>query len=341
MRTSSIKHKRTWAVLATFTALVSIAALRKRPVDDPTVDYTIHGFKRRSLMTSAGKMNYYEAGSGQPLIFLHGIGAGASSWTWSKVAPAFAHQYRVIVPDWVGWGRSEHPRRYVLFADYIAQLDALLQYVDQPAHVVAQSLAAGFAASLADSSPERFASLTLMTPAGGKDFGRDDFKFVQRNVLKPLARIEPLNFYLYRALFHRRVTLRSWLESEGFYEATAVSREIVDGFFYSARQRGAAYSALPFLSGNLRYDIAPYVRNLRVPTIMLWGTQEKTVGRQIGERLAALNPAIPLIFIKRARTSFELELPAQTIGLIQHFLHTTTEKMALTSQQMDHYQHIQ
>lgn len=322
------QRKHVWTIAVGLATLLGIAALRKRKIDDPTVDYTIHGFKRRSLMTPAGRMNYYEAGTGQPLVFLHGIGGGASSWTWSKVAPAFVNQYRVIVPDWVGWGLSEHPRRYLLFPDYVDQLEALLQHIGQPAHIVAQSLSAGFAASLAQSTPERFSSLTLMTPSGGKDFGRDDFKFVQRNTLTPLARTAPLNLILYRALFHRRFVLRDWLQSEGFYEARAVSREIVDSFLYSARQPGAAYSALPFLSGDLRYDIVPYLHGLRVPSMMLWGTQERTVGRQTGERLTALYPNIPLSFIKRARATFELELPAQTIALIQRFLHNTTKNVA-------------
>ncbi|MBA2679623.1 MAG: alpha/beta hydrolase [Ktedonobacteraceae bacterium] len=324
----NIEKKQTWALLGGLATLSGMVALRKRRIDDPTVDYTIHGFKRHSLLTPAGRMNYYEAGSGQPLLFLHGIGGGASSWTWSKVAPAFVNQYRVIVPDWVGWGVSEHPHRYLLFPDYVDQLDALLQHIEQPAHVVAQSIATGFAASLAQTTPERFSSLALMTPSGGKDFGRDTFKPIQRNTLTPLARTAALNLILYRALFHRRFVLRSWLESQGFFEAGAVSREIVDGFLYSARQPGAAYSAIPFLSGDLRYDIVPYLHNLRVPSMILWGTRERTVGRQTGEQLAALYPNISFTFIKRARATFELELPAQTIALIQQFLQDTTKNVA-------------
>ncbi|GCE21597.1 hypothetical protein KDK_53970 [Dictyobacter kobayashii] len=320
------------AGLAALTGLFS--ALREGKLDDPTVDYTIHGFSRRSLKTPVGKLNYYEAGTGQPLIFLHGIGAGASSWTWSKVAPAFTGQYRVIVPDWVGWGLSEHPRRYLLFPDYVAQLNALLQHIDQPTHIVAQSLAAGFAAACAHATPERVASLILMTPTGGKD----DVKFVPGHILSLLARTEPLNLLFYRTLFHRRFILRSWLESEGFYDSKAVSRQIVAGFLYSSRRPNAAYSVLPFLSDALRYDITPYIRNLPVPAIILWGSQERTTGRQTGQRLAALNPNIPLTIIKRARTNFELELPAQTTAHIQTFLHTTPQSLhPLTSSQPLHH----
>src|SRR3712207_203525 len=119
-------------VLGASVVVGALAALGRREVADPTVDFTVHGFVRRRIPTPAGEMAYYEAGAGRPLVFLHGIGGGASAWTWSKVAPAFAAGYRVIVPDWVGWGESEHPRRLLLFEDYVAQLEALLGHLDGP-----------------------------------------------------------------------------------------------------------------------------------------------------------------------------------------------------------------
>lgn len=52
---------------------------RKRPFVDPTTDFTDFGFTRKRMAVPGGQMNYYETGAGQPLIFLHGIGGGASS----------------------------------------------------------------------------------------------------------------------------------------------------------------------------------------------------------------------------------------------------------------------
>ena len=295
----------------------AFAALGRREVADPTVDFTVHGFVRRRIPTPAGEMAYYEAGAGRPLVFLHGIGGGASAWTWSKVAPAFAAGYRVIAPDWVGWGESEHPRRLLLFEDYVAQLEALLGHLDGPATVVTQSLATGFAAELARKKPGPFAGMVMLTPSGGLDFGEDAFGPVARRTLTPLARTWPANMLLYRLVFHRRGFIRGWLTSQGFYERAAVSREIVDGFLHCARKPGAAYAALPFLTGGLRFDLAPYMRDLRVPAAMIWGSDERQVGLDTGRRLAALNPDVPLMVIDRARATPELELPAQTIAAIE------------------------
>ncbi|MDJ1431466.1 alpha/beta hydrolase [Halostagnicola sp. A-GB9-2] len=47
---------------------------------------------------------YYDEGSGDPLVFLHGI--PTSSFLWRAVAPELTAEYRVIVPDMVGYGNS-------------------------------------------------------------------------------------------------------------------------------------------------------------------------------------------------------------------------------------------
>jgi haloalkane dehalogenase len=112
-------------------------------------------------------MTFYEAGAGQPLLFLHGIGGGASSWTWIDVAPAFTREFRVIVPDWVGWGHSEHPRILLGFEDYVASLETLLEQIGEPAIIVAQSLACGFAAALAERRPDLVRRFVFHSPSGG------------------------------------------------------------------------------------------------------------------------------------------------------------------------------
>lgn len=300
---------------------VAVGALRRRKPGDPAEDLPAQGFARHSLATPTGAMTYYEAGpdGAPPLVFLHGIGGGASSWTWSRVAPAFTGDHRVVVPDWVGWGLSEHPRRRLLFDDYVAQLDALLGHLGEPAVVVAQSLAAGFAAEVARTAPERFVRLVMMTPSGGRDFGEDPFGPVARRLLSSTAGT-PAGLPLYRAVFHRYRFVRSWLVNQGFYDRSKVTDQVVQGFLYFARRPGAAYSALPFLTGELRYDMAPYLRDLKVPAVMIWGAAERQVGVDVGARLAALNPDIPFRLLSRARATPELELPDETVALLREVI---------------------
>ncbi|UVO50179.1 alpha/beta fold hydrolase [Sphingomonas sp. SUN019] len=220
------------------------------------------GFTSQTLPTPPGGSVVYESGDGVPLVFLHGIGGGASSWTWIFVAAAFAGTHRVVVPDWVGWGASDHPSRFILFDDYVASLEALLDDLGTPAIVIAQSLAAGFALALAERRPDLFARLVLLTPSSGKDFGEDAFGPLARTTITPFAG-PAAGFTFYRLLFHRRAFIGGWLRQEGFADPALVTRRIVDAFLFNARRENAAWSALPFANGSLRYDIAPLLRRAR------------------------------------------------------------------------------
>jgi pimeloyl-ACP methyl ester carboxylesterase len=73
------------------------------------------------------RMHVAEAGSGVPVLLLHGF--PQHWWEWRKVIPGLVEQFRVICPDLRGAGWTAAPRRgYTrdqLLADFVALLDAL------------------------------------------------------------------------------------------------------------------------------------------------------------------------------------------------------------------------
>lgn len=54
--------------------------------------------------------NFHEAGSGDPVLLLHGSGPGVSAWAnWQHTIPVLAERHRVLAPDLVGFGYTERP----------------------------------------------------------------------------------------------------------------------------------------------------------------------------------------------------------------------------------------
>ncbi len=52
--------------------------------------------------------HYLEAGSGRPVVLLHaGEFGGAAEFSWEATIPALATRYRVIAPDWLGFGHTD------------------------------------------------------------------------------------------------------------------------------------------------------------------------------------------------------------------------------------------
>jgi haloalkane dehalogenase len=282
-------------------------------------DLAEYGFEPRVLKSPVGRMTVYEAGQGQPLLLLHGIGAGASSFLWYRIAPALTAEYRVIAPDFVGWGRSDRLERPVGFDDYVAQVGFLGEWIGEPVHVVVQSLASGFAIEAMKREGLEVERLILNGPSGGKDFGGDAFPPGATESFKRLVAAPDGGKAFYEQSFLASGVIRDWYENTGFSEPGAVPSELVAASEYGARRPGSHFSALPFLSGTLRYDIAPLLREVDVPTLMIWGDKEIQIEAGTRHRLEQVNPEIEVARIRDARSVFEIEYPAETLELIRGF----------------------
>lgn len=120
-------------------------------------------------VSSHGLDVYYEVhGDGPPVLFAHGAGGNTLIW-WQQVQH-FAREYRVIVIDHRGFGRSVGAAgadvfQPVHFADDVrAILDA--EGVDRAA-LVCQSMGGWTGVQTALTSPDRVAALVLIGTPGG------------------------------------------------------------------------------------------------------------------------------------------------------------------------------
>jgi pimeloyl-ACP methyl ester carboxylesterase len=291
------------------------------------------GFEQRSITTSLGKMVYYTA-TGAPwqdgaiantsqeketLVFLHGFGGGSSAYEWSKVYPAFASEYRILAPDLIGWGKSEHPARDYKIEDYLTTIGEFFQQTcTGPVTAIASSLTAAFTIRIAIAHPDLFKSLVLVTPAGLADFGED----YSRSFFAQIVSVPVLDRLLYSTGIATNAGIRSFLEQRQFAKANRVYQEIVDAYLESAQQANAEYAALSFVRGDLCFDLSLYIQQLTTPTAIIWGEKSQFTGPEIGHRLTEKNPQAVRVFQKLADVGLtpQLELPAVTTGLIRGFL---------------------
>ncbi len=289
------------------------------------------GFEQRSVNTSLGRMVYYTA-VGSPygdditagteketLVFLHAFGGGSSAYEWSKVYPAFAAEYRIVAPDLIGWGRSEHPARNYQIDDYITTIGEFLeQTCTEPVTVIASSLTAAFTIRVAIARPDLFKSLILTLPAGLSDFGED----YSRSIFAQIVSVPFVDRLLYSTGIATSSGIRNFLEQRQFAESSRVYDEIVEAYLESARQPNAEYAALSFVRGDLCFDLSLYIQQLTTPTAIIWGQKSQFTGPEIGRRLAEMNPQAIRVFLELENVGLtpQLELPAVTIGLIRRFL---------------------
>ena len=120
----------------------------------------------RRVTVDGSSVRYLEsAGLGDPLFLVHGLGASAERW--DLVTPMFERRYRLIVPDLVGYGRSDKP-----VVDYTPEFLAsfvkslLGQIGVARAHMVGSSMGGQVAAVFAAKHAHMVDRLVLVSPSG-------------------------------------------------------------------------------------------------------------------------------------------------------------------------------
>src|SRR3954449_11798122 len=120
---------------------------------------------RETRVVHGHRRAFVRAGSGPPLLLLHGIGNNCQ--TWNGVVDRLAASHTVIAPDLLGHGNSDKPRGDYSIAAYANGMRDLLSVLDiEQASVVGHSLGGGIALQFAYQFPERCERLALVGSGG-------------------------------------------------------------------------------------------------------------------------------------------------------------------------------
>lgn len=108
---------------------------------------------------------YRRKGSGDIVLYLHGAGM---TQTWLPIYDELAKSFDTLVPEHPGFGDTPMPETLQGIDDFVLHYDALLRNlkIDGRVHLVGHSLGGLVAANLAIFYPQRYASVTLLHPAG-------------------------------------------------------------------------------------------------------------------------------------------------------------------------------
>jgi len=218
----------------------------------PALPGTLH-----AIDGAAGPMGLYEAGAGPPLLLLHSINAAASAYEVRPVFEGMRHGARVFAPDLPGYGvsdRSDRPYTIRLFTDAVHQTVDAIRAAAGPAPVdaLAVSLSCEFLARAAVERPDRFRTLTFVTPTGFRA-GSDRLRGPPGSprtipIMTNLIRSLPGKGWLFRQLT-RRGTVRYFLGRT--YGSDRVDADLIDYDVITAARPGGLHAPFAFLSGRL------------------------------------------------------------------------------------------
>lgn len=265
-------------------------------------------FVPRYVRLHGTDIRYIDAGTGTPVIFLHGLGASIYAWRYN-LAPVESAGFRIIAFDNRGFGFSDKPESGYSVAAYVDLLVALMDSLGLPdAVLVGHSMGGAIAAELAIAHPKRVRGLVLIDAAGA-------------GVRQPwLLRIVglPVVGNLAAALRNRWVTgliLRSI-----YADPRKVRGEDVNQYYAPVAEPDFG-RALRGVLREFRFDgLAGRLGSVDTPTLMLWGERDRLIPPKLGRLLALELERVAFIPIAQAGHAAPEEAPDDVNRLLIAFL---------------------
>lgn len=258
-------------------------------------------------------------GNAPAVVLLHGGGPGASGMSnYSRNIDALSLRHRVLVPDMPGYGRSD---KFVDHEDPFGYLaDSIRGLLDEmglaTAHLVGNSYGGAAALRLALDTPSRVDRLVVMGPGG---IG------TTRGV--PTAGLKSLLAY-YGGEGPSREKLTEFIRSYLVYDGAAVPQELIEKRFEASIDPEVVDNPPLRRPSGLRtlwrMDLTRdrRLRDLKTPTLILWGRDDRVNRPSGGPLLSRLMPNAELVMTSRTGHWMQWERADLFNQLVIDFLST-------------------
>lgn len=271
----------------------------------------VQGLSPRIESVEGVEVRYVRTGQGSPVVLIHGF--ASSIYTWKDAIPVLAREHAVVALDLPGFGGSGIPQHLTpaLYARVVpALIDRLgLAQVD----LVGHSLGGAVAAVLAARQPERVRRLVLVSSAGFNMDPRD----------RPwLLRAAGWGGSLVEHLPHRRTIIRAGLR-QVFFDDRHLTPERVEEYVAPLARPGAMpalQSLLVSRSGWEGGHLPELVKEIRKPTLILWGREDAWIPVAQADRFEASIPGSRKVILERCGHVPQEEHPQETARRIAEFL---------------------
>jgi len=331
---------KTGSVLSTLLwtgAAVGAAALANAYIfyQTPPLTSKLAGGEIRYFPTPNGDIFYKKAGDGPPLVLVHGIGAGCSSYEWEGVWKSLTESHTVYALDLLGFGKSDKPAIEYNGQFYIALLDRFMREVvgvgggRGECDVIASSLSAAFVVALSERDPSLFHRLVLVCPTGIEELASPPN--ATSAAIRTALKTPVLGTTIYNAIASR-TGIRNYLIQNIYANPAKVTDEVVDYYYTSAHQPGADNVLPYFLAGYLNVNIYQDFKKIEDIPLIVWGRSAGESPLSLAEAFVLSNRTAKLEVIEEAGNLPHAEQPEAFLAAVRPFLLNASDENPPTSE---------
>lgn len=322
-----ISHRLIWS--GTFFALLaSTPPVVQSDVVSPSA--SIGGHEAKFIDVNGARTRYYDVGSGEPMLLVHGArpSGTSSANTWVPILPGLSKRFRVLAPDRLGHGMTENPK-----GDYsvTAEMDHLYDFIKvmklEKFHIMGQSTGAYHAARVTLEHPEMVITLiltdsaTLSPPIGNVEERRAAIGLgTGAGARSPGATLKDQVRFSQEALSKNKEHITDEFLSAAVYMASLPNGQKTD-----AALRGDAAKRYEEVIAKGAEEMRGWIKagRLQTPTLLYWGKNDPSailaVGLALFDMIAEKNPRARMFIVNNAGHFHYREHPEEFVRNVLNF----------------------
>ena len=272
--------------------------------------------QRKEIQLPAGTIRYREAGTGKPIVFVHGYLVDGR--LWDGVVDRLSDRFRCLAPDWPLGAQQvamnpdadlSPPGIAKLIADFLAKLEL------EDVTIVGNDSGGAMSQVLVTNYPERIGRLALTNCDTHENFPPGIFK-----AMPPLAKLPGGMVALSFPFRIGAVARRAFAP----FSRTKIPDELIASWMAPATESSSAMRDLKKVTAgmNKRHTLAAAekLRGSQLPIRLLWAPGDKFFPISYAERLAGEAGNAEIVQIPDAKTFVPLDQPERVAEEIAKFV---------------------
>jgi pimeloyl-ACP methyl ester carboxylesterase len=256
----------------------------------------------KEVLVFGQKIHYVEAGSGPTLILLHGLGGSTQVWQFN-IAP-LAEKYHVIVPDQIGFGKSDKPLVNYRIRTYVDFLDQFCKQLKiERATLIGNSMGGWIATMFTAAFPDRVDKLVLVDAAG----------------YAPPKDLDTRTFFGLNPTTREGMKI---LAGKVFYNKAFLTDAAIDQAIAARLAAGDGYTINSITESIIRGEdfLDDIAKTVKRPTLIVWGRQDGLVSLAEGERFNKDIAGSKMVVIDQCGHVPNVEKPGEFNAAVLKFL---------------------
>ncbi len=266
-----------------------------------------------------GRIRYNRTGQGSPLLFIHDLTPGSSSYEYHRLINNLTDEHEIYTLDLLGYGLSDKPSMTYTNQLYEQLVSDFIQHViRKKTSVVATGHAVPFTVMACHDNPEFFDKMIFINPQSLHS--QNHIPSRQMRILKFLFEVPVIGTFLYNILVNK-FTIRKAFRKEYFYDRNLIKDKYIAYYAESAQTQGyrAKYPFASYVSRFTNTNIIRALKEINHSVLLIGGREEDEIEGTLEDYLY-YNNALEIEYLSETRHLPQLEAPDQVLEKIRWFL---------------------